>query len=141
MKNLLGLIAGLLFGAGLYLAMMVNPEKVLAFLDVAGAWDPSLALVMASAIGVSAIGFALSRKMNASWSGADFAWPTTSGVDARLTGGACLFGLGWGMTGYCPGPGLSAMVVNPHEAIPFVTAMLLGMIVWEWCDRKPTATD
>ena len=107
MKNLIALGAGLLFGAGLYAAMMADPNKVLAFLDLAGAWDPSLALVMVGAIAVSAVGFALSRRMQASVSGQAFGWPTLSKPDLKLLGGAALFGIGWGMTGYCPGPGFA----------------------------------
>ncbi len=131
MRNLIALGAGLLFGAGLYLAMMADPNKVLAFLDLAGAWDPSLALVMVGAIAVSAVGFAVSRRMAASFSGRPFSWPTLTRPDAKLLGGAALFGIGWGMTGYCPGPGLAALAVNPAEALPYLLAMAIGMILWD----------
>lgn len=131
MKNLIALGAGLLFGAGLYAAMMADPNKVLAFLDLAGAWDPSLALVMVGAISVSAIGFAVSRRMQASFSGQAFGWPTLSKPDLKLLGGAALFGIGWGMTGYCPGPGFAALAINPAEALPYLLAMAVGMVGWD----------
>lgn len=131
MKNGIALVAGWVFGAGLYLAMMTDPNKVLAFLDLAGRWDPSLSLVMAGAIAVSAAGFAWSRRLRTSWSGAGFAWPGLTRVDARLLAGAALFGIGWGLTGYCPGPGIAALTINPAEAIPYLLAMAAGMVVWD----------
>lgn len=131
MKNLIALAAGLLFGAGLYVAMMADPDKVLAFLDLAGAWDPSLALVMVSAIAVSALGFAISRRMSAAVCGSRFEWPTRNRLDLKLLGGAALFGIGWGLTGYCPGPGLTALVINPAEGLPYLLAMIAGMLVWD----------
>ncbi|MGY6629869.1 MAG: DUF6691 family protein [Wenzhouxiangella sp.] len=131
MKNLIALAGGLLFGAGLYVAMMADPNKVLAFLDLAGAWDPSLALVMVGAIGVSALGFAVSKRMQASISGQTFGWPTLTRPDLNLMGGAALFGIGWGMTGYCPGPGFAALAINPAEALPYLLAMAVGMVVWD----------
>jgi uncharacterized membrane protein YedE/YeeE len=135
-KNLLALTAGLIFGAGLYGSMMADPNKVLAFLDVAGAWDPSLILVMVGAIAVAAVGFGVSGRMRASLSGEPFAWPGKSTLDRRLLGGAALFGIGWGMTGYCPGPGFAALVVNPTEAIPYLLAMIVGMLAWQFNQRK-----
>ena len=138
MKNLIALAAGLLFGAGLYVAMMADPNKVLGFLDLAGAWDPSLALVMVGAIGVSAIGFAVSKRMQASISGQAFGWPTLTRPDLKLLGGAALFGIGWGLTGYCPGPGFAALAINPAEALPYLLAMAAGMIIWDrLLSRKP----
>ncbi len=131
MKNLFALGAGLLFGAGLYVAMMADPNKVLAFLDLAGAWDPSLALVMVGAIAVTAVGFAVSRRMQTSFSGQAFGWPTLGKPDLKLLGGAALFGIGWGMTGYCPGPGFAALAVNPAEAVPYLLAMVAGMLAWD----------
>lgn len=131
MKNLIALAGGLLFGAGLYVAMMADPNKVLAFLDLAGAWDPSLALVMVGAIGVSALGFAASKRMQASLTGQGFGWPSLTRPDLKLMGGAALFGIGWGMTGYCPGPGFAALAINPAEALPYVLAMAVGMVVWD----------
>ena len=138
MRNLIALAAGLLFGAGLYVAMMADPNKVLAFLDLAGAWDPSLALVMVGAIAVSALGFAVSRQMKASVCGQAFGWPTLTRPDLKLLGGAALFGIGWGMTGYCPGPGFAALAINPAEALPYLLAMTAGMVAWDrLAQRKP----
>jgi len=130
-KSLIALVAGGLFGAGLYVAMMADPDKVLAFLDLAGAWDPSLALVMVGAIAVSAVGFAVSRRMTTSLGGSSFAWPGLERPDLKLLGGAALFGVGWGMTGYCPGPGFAALAVNPAEAVYYLAAMVMGMLVWD----------
>lgn len=134
MKSALALAAGVLFGAGLYVSMMVDPNKVLAFLDIAGAWDPSLALVMAAAVAVAAVGFAASRRMDRSLSGASFSWPGAAAPDLRLLTGAGLFGIGWGLTGYCPGPGITALSVNPAEAVPYLLAMSAGMVAW---DQRP----
>lgn len=137
MKAVLALAAGLLFGAGLYVAMMVDPNKVLAFLDVAGAWDPSLALVMGAAVALAAVGFAASRRMARSLSGASFQWPGIAAPDVRLLTGAGLFGIGWGLTGYCPGPGLAAVTVNPAEAVPYLLAMAAGMLTWDRGLNRP----
>ncbi len=131
MKSAIALLGGLLFGAGLYVSMMASPEKVLAFLDIAGAWDPSLLLVMAAAVAVAAIGFAISRFRPQALDGSPFAWPTASPIDTRLLGGAALFGIGWGLTGYCPGPGFAALVVNPAEAVPYLGTMIAGMLTWQ----------
>lgn len=100
-------LVGVLFGLGLIVAGMANPAKVLAFLDVAGAWDPSLALVMGGAIGVALPAFALSRRRERGWLGARFDWPRATQIDRRLLLGGALFGVGWGMAGVCPGPALT----------------------------------
>lgn len=128
MPGLLALLSGLLFGAGLYVSMMAHPDKVLAFLDVAGAWDPSLVLVMAAAVAVTAAGFASCRYLERPLAGASFNPPGATGIDVRLIGGSAIFGIGWGMTGYCPGPGLAALAINPAEAVIYVPAMLAGMV-------------
>lgn len=140
MKSTIALLGGLLFGAGLYISMMANPEKVLAFLDIAGAWDPSLLLVMAAAVAVAAVGFAVSRHRRRALDGSEFAWPTASQLDPRLLGGAALFGIGWGLTGYCPGPGFAALVVNPAEAIPYLLAMIAGMLAWQVAGSRSLGT-
>jgi uncharacterized membrane protein YedE/YeeE len=127
MKSLMAAFAaGLLFGMGLFVAQMVNPHKVLAFLDLAGHWDPSLALVMGAAVGVTALGFpkVLGRKKPL-WEPA-FSLPIYRDIDRDLLSGAALFGIGWGIAGYCPGPAIAALLINPAEAIPFVLAMLAG---------------
>lgn len=124
--NIVALVAGVLFGFGLALSHMADPNKVLAFLDIVGAWDPSLALVMGGAVLVFAPAFVLIRRSAAPWIGTSFHLPTRNGVDGRLLGGAALFGLGWGLAGYCPGPALAALTFNLPEAIPFVVSIVVG---------------
>ncbi|GAA4859995.1 YeeE/YedE family protein [Luteimonas vadosa] len=118
--------AGALFGLGLAVSGMTNPDKVLNFLDVAGHWDPSLALVMGGALLVTVPGFAWVRRRGRSACGD--ALPTTPGsrIDARLVGGSALFGIGWGIAGYCPGPALANLAHGTLEALVFVAALLLG---------------
>ena len=102
MKILGGLIAGLLFGGGLALGGMTDPAVVLGFLDITGAWNPALLAVMALAVPVTLVGYRLLRRMKAPLFDARFAWPDTTAIDTRLLGGAALFGIGWGLSGYCP---------------------------------------
>jgi uncharacterized membrane protein YedE/YeeE len=123
-----GLAAGLLFGAGLVISGMIGPGKVLAFLDVAGDWDPSLAFVMAAAIPVAALGFKLSRRRDGPVCGDRFSVPTRTPVDRKLILGAILFGAGWGLVGYCPGPALAALVYGQSATWIFVAAMGVGMV-------------
>jgi hypothetical protein len=125
---LAALASGLVFGAGLALAGMTNPAKVLAFLDVAGAWDPTLALVMASALGVNALAYAFTRRRGKPLFADAFSLPTRSDLDARLLGGAALFGLGWGLVGLCPGPALTTLVRGDAHALGFLAAMAAGML-------------
>lgn len=135
--HLVALAAGILFGFGLALSHMADPNKVLAFLDIVGHWDPSLALVMAGAVLVFAPAFALIRRASTPWVGPTFHCPTNTHIDRRLIGGAALFGLGWGLAGYCPGPAIAALTFNPHEAIPFVAAIIVG----GWAARLLDAPD
>ncbi|HXF08812.1 MAG TPA: DUF6691 family protein [Candidatus Acidoferrales bacterium] len=129
-------VAGLLFGIGLYTAQMVNPNKVLAFLDIAGRWDPSLALVMGSAVLITGLGFPLVlRRSKPVWNDS-FSLPMRRDIDRPLLLGAALFGIGWGMAGYCPGPAIAALLINPAEAVPFVLAMLLGARVQSRQSRR-----
>jgi uncharacterized membrane protein YedE/YeeE len=121
------LAAGLLFGLGLTVSQMINPAKVTGFLDILGDWDPSLALVMATAIPVAALGYAFGRRRSAPFCGPAFAIPTQAHVDWRLVLGAVLFGAGWGMVGYCPGPALAAIGLGNPGTVQFVIAMLVGM--------------
>jgi len=118
-------VSGLLFGVGLLLAGMSNPAKVLAFLDVAGAWDPSLALVMIGGVVVAAIGFAYSRGRDKSLLGEPLHWPLSARLDRRLVGGSLLFGVGWGLAGICPGPAL--VLLAQGKAVIFTLAMFAGM--------------
>ena len=127
MRALAGLIGGLIFGAGLAISGMINPLKVLGFLDVAGDWDPSLAFVMGGAIPVAAIGFAIGRRHRAPLLSPAFIGPAKLDLDARLLAGAALFGVGWGLTGYCPGPAIAAIGHGAPATLVFVAAMLGGM--------------
>ncbi|QQP92029.1 YeeE/YedE family protein [Skermanella sp. TT6] len=126
---IVALVAGLLFGSGLVVSGMIDPAKVLAFLDIAGNWDPSLAFVMAAAIPVAMIGFRASRSRSEPVCGGRFAAPTKSGPDGRLALGAVLFGAGWGLVGYCPGPALAALSYGDPATWLFVAAMVAGMAV------------
>jgi len=125
------LASGLIFGLGLIVSQMVNPAKVLGFLDVFGAWDPSLAFVMAAAIPVAAAGFAIAGRRTRSLLGESVELPTKTNLDRRLIGGAALFGVGWGLVGFCPGPALAALGFGRAEAAIFVVAMIVGMILFE----------
>ncbi len=128
---LVAALAGLLFGAGLTVAQMINPAKVLAFLDFGGiadgSWDPSLALVMAGALVVTFVGYALIFRRRQPVSTAKFSLPTNRGIERRLLAGAALFGAGWGLVGYCPGPALAGLGLGATETIVFVAAMVVGM--------------
>lgn len=119
--------AGLLFGLGLIVSQMVNPAKVLAFLDVTGAWDPSLAFVMVGAIAASAVGYVLAKRHSETALGENLEIPSRRDFDARLVGGAVLFGVGWGLVGVCPGPALAILPIGLWQASIFVAAMLVGM--------------
>ena len=138
MKNLASLLAGLVFGLGLIISGMADPAKVLGFLDLAGAWDPSLALVMAGAIGVGAIAFAIAGQRSVSFLGEPMKLPTSRDVDRRLVGGSVLFGIGWGIAGFCPGPALVAIGMGQVKALVFGLAMLAGMGLFELLERRQT---
>lgn len=127
MNALYALVAGLLFGLGLIAGGMTDPMKVKAFLDLFGAWDPSLALVMGGGIAVGTVGFALARRRGRTLAGGAIDWPTSTTIDARLIVGGVLFGLGWGLGGLCPGPALVAAASGFGPALWFVPAMLAGM--------------
>jgi uncharacterized membrane protein YedE/YeeE len=134
------LLTGLVFGLGLIVSGMVNPAKVLGFLNLAGAWDPSLALVMVGAIVVSAFAFALARKRTASFLGVAMKLPSARDIDRRLVIGSVLFGIGWGIAGFCPGPGLVALGMGEIKALVFVAAMLAGMGIFELIERREQAS-
>jgi uncharacterized membrane protein YedE/YeeE len=118
---------GLLFGLGLILSGMTDPRKVLGFLDLAGDWDPSLALVMGGAIAVGVLAFALAKRRRNSLLGSPLQLPTDTRLDRRLILGSLAFGIGWGMAGLCPGPALVSMAAGQGKALCFVLAMLAGM--------------
>lgn len=122
-------VSGALFGAGLVVSGLANPVKVLNFLDLAGTWDPSLAIVMAVGVAVTFTGYRLLRQREGPWFADTFQWPTRRDIDARLVGGAALFGVGWGVAGYCPGPALTALTINPPEGFVFVTALVAGLLL------------
>ncbi|MBD8271598.1 MULTISPECIES: DUF6691 family protein [Pseudomonas] len=130
-------IAGLLFGVGLLLAGMVNPGKVLAFLDLSGAWDPSLGLVMIGAIAVAIGPFTWARQQSRSLLGRTIQLPTERKLDPRLIGGNLLFGTGWGLAGICPGPAMVILLAGHWQAIVFMLAMLAGMLLFAALEAKP----
>ncbi|AXO88012.1 YeeE/YedE family protein [Pseudomonas parafulva] len=136
MRRLTALLAGLIFGFGLLLAGMANPAKVLAFLDVTGTWDPSLALVMAGAIVVAAIPLNWARKRTHSLLGAPIQLPSKRALDARLVGGSLLFGVGWGLAGLCPGPAVVLLATGRWQVLLFVTAMLFGMWIFAQLEKR-----
>lgn len=127
---------GLIFGFGLIAAGMANPQKVLAFLDIAGAWDPSLGLVMGGAVAVGAIAFALVRGRQHSLLGEPMRLPRTRGLDRRLVLGSLGFGIGWGLAGFCPGPALVALGAGSVKGLVFVVAMLVGMALFETLEKN-----
>ncbi|MEY4751221.1 MAG: hypothetical protein RIQ60_3435 [Pseudomonadota bacterium] len=127
MRYFIALLSGLVFGLGLIAGGMTDPAKVKAFLDLFGAWDPSLAFVMGGAIAVGVVAFALARRRTRSWTGDAMELPTSRVIDRRLLGGGALFGIGWGIGGFCPGPALVALGSGLGSAWVFVPAMLAGM--------------
>lgn len=124
------LLIGSLFGAGLAVSGMMNPGKVIGFLDVAGNWDPTLAVVMAAALAISAPGFHLTYRRSAPLLAGSFRNPAPAAIDVRLIGGAILFGIGWGIAGFCPGPAIAALSAGLWEVALFFVAMLAGMAVY-----------
>ncbi|WP_018147759.1 DUF6691 family protein [Henriciella marina] len=135
-RNLIALVAGLVFGLGLVISQMINPEKVIAFLDLFGNWDPSLAFVMGAALIVTAIGYRLVWTRARPVLADRFQVPGNKKVDARLAVGAVLFGLGWGLVGLCPGPAIAALTVGGMPALLFLAAMAIGMLAFELFDRR-----
>ena len=127
---LTSLIAGTIFGIGLAISGMMNPAKVLGFLDIAGNWDPTLAFVMGGALMVSAPGFLLLRRRGVPLIGGKFHLPTRTDIDSRLVGGAALFGLGWGLGGFCPGPAIAGLATGVAGVYVFVAAMVAGMLLF-----------
>lgn len=127
--RLVAFAVGLTFGLGLVVSQMVNPAKVLGFLDVAGRWDPSLAVVLAAAVAVSAAGYALARRRGRPLLDGELRVPTRREIDPRLLLGAAVFGIGWGLVGLCPGPALTALAFGRWEAALFVAAMAAGILL------------
>ena len=129
---------GLLFGWGLILAGMTDPGKVIGFLDLAGAWDPSLALVMGGAIAVGFFAFGLAKQRTTNLFGGALHLPTSRDIDRPLVIGALLFGAGWGLAGFCPGPGIVSMAAGEFKGLVFVAAMVAGMAVFEFTNKRAT---
>jgi len=131
-KVLAALLAGLLFGLGLTVSQMVNPAKVLNFLDIAGHWDPSLAFVLAGAVTTAFAGFRLAGRRAKPLFDESFQPPSMTRIDGRLLLGAALFGIGWGLVGLCPGPAVAALTQDGLAVVFFVAAMLAGMALFRW---------
>ena len=127
---------GLIFGIGLILSGMTDPSKVLGFLDLFGAWDPSLALVMGGAILVGFFAFALAKRRTTTFLGGALQLPDSNDIDKRLLVGGLLFGAGWGLAGFCPGPAIVSLGAGQPKAAVFVLAMLAGMALFEWSERR-----
>lgn len=137
MQRLTEFFVGLLFGLGLLMSGMTDPGKVLAFLDIFGVWDPSLAFVMGGGIAVGSIAFAIARRRTTNVFGGALHLPTATDIDRPLVIGALMFGAGWGLAGFCPGPGLVSMFSGQPRAALFVVAMLVGMAVYEFAQHLP----
>lgn len=135
-SSLASFLVGLVFGLGLLVSGLANPAKVLAFLDVAGRWDPSLMLVMGGAVLVAMPFFALARRRTVSWLGMPLHLPGWRPVERRLVIGSLAFGIGWGLVGFCPGPAVVALGMLNTRAAVFVVAMLAGMALFECWDRR-----
>lgn len=141
MVTFTSLLSGLVFGIGLIVAGMANPAKVLSFLDLAGKWDPSLALVMGGAIAVGVVAFFLAGRRARSYLGAPMQIPTVRKIDRRCFLGSLTFGFGWGLAGFCPGPALVSLGSGQVKAIVFVAAMLAGMALFEQIERARARSD
>ena len=135
LNRLTEFLVGLLFGLGLMLSGMTDPGKVIGFLDLFGAWDPSLALVMGGAILVGFFAFTIAKKRTTTFLGGVLRFPTNMDIDKKLLVGSLLFGAGWGLAGFCPGPALVSMADGQPKALVFVLAMLAGMLGFELMDR------
>jgi uncharacterized protein len=139
MQLIATLSCGLIFGLGLLICGMVQPAKVLAFLDVFGDWDPSLAVVMIAALAVSVPGFALAKRRERPFLATRSFWPTRTDIDRPLVIGSALFGIGWGLVGLCPGPAVENLATLSPRVIAFVVAMGAGMALHDlWQNRRPT---
>jgi len=136
LKNIIGLLAGLLFGLGLLVSGMTDPVKVQGFLDVFGAWDISLALVMGGGLIMAFFGVRLAKRQQTSWIGTLIEMPIKTVINKKLLIGAMLFGIGWGLVGICPGPGIVLLGTGQWQAYVFIPAMIIGMLVYQWLEPK-----
>lgn len=137
MQVFIALVSGLVFGIGLIVSGMADPSKVIGFLDLAGRWDPSLALVMGGAILVGLVAFRIAAGRTSSLLGAPQRLPTATRIDRRLVVGSLTFGAGWGLAGFCPGPALASVATGAVEPLLFTVAMLAGMGIFELLERLP----
>jgi len=135
MQRISEFVVGLLFGLGLMLSGMTDPGKVVGFLDLFGTWDPSLAFVMGGAIAVGFFAFAIAKKRTTNFLGGALHLPKATQIDQRLIAGNLMFGAGWGLAGFCPGPALVSMAAGQDKALVFVLAMIFGMIAYEAAQR------
>ena len=140
MRLLMALAAGLVFGLGLIISGMTDPSKVIGFLDLAGKWDPSLALVMGGAILVGGFAFRFAAARSGAILGGPMRLPTARHIDRRLILGGVAFGAGWGLAGYCPGPALASLATGGSKPLIFTVAMLAGMAIFEIQDRLVEST-
>ena len=140
-RTLVALFAGTLFGLGLAISGMMNPAKVIDFLDVAGGWDPTLAFVMGGALVVAIPAFRLILGRPRPILVDRFTLPTQNALDRRLLGGAALFGVGWGLSGFCPGPAVAALVTGLTPVFAFVAAMVAGMVLYAWVFERPEGSN
>ena len=136
LKNIIGLLTGLLFGFGLLISGMTDPVKVQGFLDIFGAWDISLALVMGGGLLVAIVGVQLAKRQQTSWIGTKIELPSKTTINKKLLNGAMLFGIGWGLVGICPGPGIVLLGTGQWQAYVFIPAMIVGMLIFQWLEPK-----
>ncbi len=129
-------LIGLLFGFGLILSGMTDPGKVIGFLDLFGQWDPSLASVLGGAIAVGFFAFSMAKRRTQNFLGGAMRLPTSQDIDKRLVIGSLVFGAGWGLAGFCPGPALVSLGAGQDKAVVFVIAMVLGMLAFEWLEGR-----
>jgi uncharacterized protein len=141
MNRIVEFLVGLLFGLGLILSGMTDPGKVLGFLDLAGAWDPSLAFVMAGAIAVAVFAFAIARRRTTAFLGGAMQLPDRAPIDRRLLAGSLVFGIGWGLAGFCPGPAVVAAGGGYPHAVLFLLSMLAGMVLFEFTAPRSARRD
>lgn len=136
MQLFVALLAGLIFGVGLILSGMTNPDNIQNFLDITGNWDPALLFVMVGAIMVSAVAFFWIKKSETSLLGEPVQLPSNKLVDTKLIAGATFFGIGWGLIGFCPGPAIAALITQPEQASLFLVSMVAGMIIFKMVKRN-----
>ena len=135
MKTFMSLIAGLIFSTGLVILGMINPDKVIGFLDVFGSWDYSLAFVMGGAVLLNLITFKFLKMKESPFLGDKFEWPNANEIDSKLVIGSSMFGVGWGLIGICPGPGIVNLATFEPKILVFVISMLTGMFVFKFFNK------